>query len=326
MELRFIEYPQNARREDYELAFQHLVDRIKTFPGVIGIIRFGNVTTPGISDIDLLTVFENKIICSEDPFLNYPSEYEHLLSHGIDAMSYDFFKQTPDFTFWFNSKCIWGDEKRLTLNTSRTREEEEQLKIQTAHEFLITNFIDLTLQLNYGIVKLRSMMQHVKGLLYDLEFMGVTEGKIYDCVQELRNWIVNWHTSQPDNNYIGKWLVDFYKNFSEFIIPVLEKNPVYVPQRDSYFYARNIFIKPGNTVKAERRGIAFPNSFSFLGKKYYNLQHRFNNWTFYFPLRHSHSCALVERRFEYFNSMKNYNLKHFPNFSHLTTGFSVNFG
>ncbi len=322
--LRFIDLPRPAAPADYAEATNLLVRRMATFPGLIGIIRFGHLTTPGISDIDLLAVFEDDAVCTADPLEDFPGRLRHLLSHNMDAMSYGFFRRTADFTFWFNSECIWGDRDRLRPVVSRTPDEERILKRQTAVEYLVTNTIDLTLQDTYGMVKLRSMLQHVKGLRYDLDFLDIRSGTVYERVTELREWIVRWHREAPSFAALRKWIPAFRRELTALTGDLLHRQPLYVPQRTAYRYARHITMRPAQRFGIRRRGLLLPAPPARAGRKYYNLQHRLNRWTVGVPFRHDAEDILM-RRFAYFRDMKRHNTEHFPRFGHLTTGFSVHF-
>ncbi len=324
MGLKFIDLPGAAEPKDYEEAVGSLVRRIREFPGVIGIIRFGSLMSPGISDIDLLVVFEDDTRCDLKPLERFPPGYAHLLSHGVDAMSWSFYRDTPNYTFWFNSKCIWGDAERLHIKPARSRDEEEALKIQTAIEYVITNYIDLTLQVSYGIIKLRAMLQHLKGLAYDLEFLDITSGPLHEAVAKLRVWMARWQERKPAVAELSEWIRSFYGIFTAFVKEQTAMHPVYVPLRASYSYTRNVELIPGASAEWRRSGLPLPGALFFLGRRYYNLQHRLNRWTFTFPMKHQ-APEIVEKRFEYFRNMKRYNVHHFPGFSHLTTGFSEKF-
>lgn len=325
MIFRFIDVPQAVPISYYEEAINQLVEKIKMFNGLLGIIQFGNVTTPGISDIDLLAVFENDVACNQNPFEGFPKKYKSLFTHGIDAMSLDFYQLTPNFTFWFNSKLIYGDPLKLTVKLNRTENEEKSLKVQTAVEFLITNYIDLSLQIEYGIIKLRAFLQHLKGLMYDLEFLGIDKGKLFDAIIELRQWIKGWHTFRPSNAHLSEWIFKFYNEYTIFIKQQLVANKVYLPYQKSYFYRKNVVIEPGNFIGYKKNGISLPCFLAILGeKKFYNFQHRLHKWTFTVPITHKSNSKIIIDRFDYFEKMRKYNKIYFQNFDTLTTGFSFN--
>jgi hypothetical protein len=201
---------------------------------------------------------------------------------------------------------------------------EEALKVQTAMEYVVTNFIDLTLQRAYGIVKLRALLQHLKGLHYDFEFLKIAGGPVFEAVQQLRRWIAGWNERRPGPVELAAWIESFYGPFRALAYDLMRRHPLYVPARPAYRYARNITLVPSAEPGFERRGWLASAALAWPNRKFYNLQHRFNRWTFRIPLRHE-APAPVEKRFDYFRRMKRYNEMHFPAFSHLTTGFSVHF-
>jgi hypothetical protein len=324
MRLRFIDVPQPAAPQQYEAAIEQVVSRLADAPGLAGIIRFGHLTTPGISDIDLLAVFDDGAHCAIDPLAGLAPAHRRLFTHGVDAMSHSFFRETADYTFWFNSRCIAGDAQRMRQTAQRSPADEEALKVQTAMEYVVTNFIDLTLQRTYGIVKLRAMLQHLKGLHYDFEFLKIDGGPVVDAVLQLRSWIADWHEQRPAPSVLAGWIEAFYGRFRALAYDLLRRHPVYVPRRPAYRYARNVLLVPSDEPGYERKGLLAPAGLAWPHRRFYNLQHRFNRWTFRIPMRHE-APAAVEKRFDYFRRMKRYNAAHFPAFSHLTTGFSVHF-
>ena len=52
--------------------------------------------------------------------------------------------------------------------------------------------MDLAIQLEYGIVKLRAFLQHAKGLIYDLDLLDIQSGELRTMITGLRERIVNW--------------------------------------------------------------------------------------------------------------------------------------
>ncbi|HLJ56320.1 MAG TPA: hypothetical protein VKT77_14865 [Chthonomonadaceae bacterium] len=59
--VRYRNFPDEYAREDYDRAIERYVAQASRTPGVLGIGRFGNVTAPGISDIDLVVVTEETL-------------------------------------------------------------------------------------------------------------------------------------------------------------------------------------------------------------------------------------------------------------------------
>ena len=52
------EFPVRRTVEEYELALEAYVERVRHAPGIVGVARFGAIRTPGISDLDVVVFTE----------------------------------------------------------------------------------------------------------------------------------------------------------------------------------------------------------------------------------------------------------------------------
>ena len=65
--LTFIDYPKFVPRAEYDKAIDRMVEKLKKIQGIVSVYQIGSINDPGISDIDLVAVFEDKISCNIDP-------------------------------------------------------------------------------------------------------------------------------------------------------------------------------------------------------------------------------------------------------------------
>src|SRR5262245_31266401 len=91
MRLKFIDVPQPADRQDYEDAIETISGNLVKTGSVRCVIRFGNITTPGISDIDLMAVFKDDSFCPDDPLNALPYKQRKLFTHNVDAVPEKYF-------------------------------------------------------------------------------------------------------------------------------------------------------------------------------------------------------------------------------------------
>lgn len=319
--LRFIDQPVPCSRQLYADACAGIVQRNVGIDGLRSIYRFGNITTPGISDLDLLFVFEPGTTCTRTGLENLPETQRVLFTHGIMAISADQLNDNARFTIWSDMHHLWGEAH--TPNIVQTAENLEHIRIQTAIEFLAANFIDLHVQLTYGIIKLRSFLQHMKGLIYDLEYLNTHEGKLFDLLVELRNLISDWFTRNDSEQEIKHWLDCFMPEFMSFFHDRITKHPLFLPETESsgYMIARNMRLTPSGNVNAQSRGIVLPDFLLPKGRTAFNVLHRLNRFNFQMPIRHDGPEVLHER-FRFLQRMKSYNRKHLPNFMTITTSIT----
>src|SRR5215207_1005947 len=99
VKLNYINRPVFTDRAQYDRAIQDISSQLAAIPGVKTVYRFGNITTPGISDIDLLVVFQNKVPCNASGFENVKG-HDYLFTHGIMALCEDHFYRNQDYTIW----------------------------------------------------------------------------------------------------------------------------------------------------------------------------------------------------------------------------------
>lgn len=319
--LKFIDQPAPCSRQLYDDACAGIVQRNTGLDGLRAIYRFGNITTPGISDLDLLFVFEPGTTCERTGLENLPEAHRSLFTHGIMAISEDQLNDNKRFTLWSDMHLLWG--KACAADYVQTPENLEQIRIQTAIEFLAANFIDLHVQLSYDIIKLRSFLQHMKGLIYDLEYLNTHEGILFDLLDELRKLIADWFTHSHAEQETREWIKRFIPEFNSFFQASITQYPLFLPKVDSSFYliARNMRLTPSAQVDAQSSGIVLPDFLLPQGRKAFKVLHRLNRFNFHMPIRHDGPDVLHER-FRFLQLMKAYNREHLPNFMTITTSIT----
>ncbi len=322
MNLCFTNRPVAVSRELYSEANGFLIDYFSNIPNIVSIYQFGNITSPGISDIDMLIVVKEGEKCLLNGFENLPDQYKYLFTHGMMALNEKHFHQNHHFTLWSDYIFLSGNDIAKDFKEEKTLVEIEALKIQTALEFLVANYIDLKVQLTYGIIKLRSFLQHMKGILYDLEFLGVNNGELYDHLKELKKWITNWFDLNPSDEQIIEWIHHFDKLYTDFVDKIFSDCQLYLPNQEKYSISRNALLINADKVSYKHSGVVLPNQLSIVGKKYSNLQNRFNDFEFHFPLVHDHDVQIVKDRFTFLQEMKSYNREFLPNFMTITTSIT----
>lgn len=318
---RFIDRPVAVARSLYDEAIQGVIDRNKNLPGLRAIYRFGNITAPGISDLDLLFVFENGASCERNGLEDLPASHKALFTHGIMALCEEHFHTNNYFTLWSDHELMYGAPSNQAVQ-KRTPEEEQALRIQTAIEFLIANYIDLIVQKTYGTFKLRAILQHIKGIAYDLEYLGDHDSALTPPVNQLREWIQNWFTSMPGDEELCKWIDTFIAIYSDYTREKLRMYPVYLPEMGAYKVARNMAMQKGQTLRFSHTGIRLPYLPPFPGRKFFKLQNRLNTFRFECPVTHQ-AVPILVNRFRFLQDMKAYNLRHLPNFMTITTSITA---
>jgi hypothetical protein len=267
----------------------------------------------------LLIVFKDNTTC-DDKILNIiPDHLHYLFTHGVMALNERHWNANRKYALWDNQKTIYGTEPDIEPDII-DENAKKALKIQTAIEFLVVNYIDLKLQTENKTIKLRDLLQHTKGLVYDLEYLNITNSKISSYISKAKKWISNWFLQIPTDHEINKWFIEFESEYEIFMQDTLKQFPLYLPESKHYQFSKSIKLAPSPKLAYSRKGINAPAGLStFLGKTYSKVQNKLNTYTIEVPIVNHASHKILEERVQFFKEMKSYNNEHFPNFASLTT-------
>jgi len=315
-------YPRFASVSSYDLAIERMVEKLKQQDGVLSLFQIGNTNNPGISDIDMLVVFEDGAKCNLNPLEDISKTDRYLFSHGLYGISKTSFSQAHHYTFFHNYKLLWGEELPLG-ECDLSGEEIQVLKTQIALEYLIKMFVNSTIELTYGIMKVRGLLMHVKALLYDLEFLNVSSGRLFDLVQTIILWRDQWFEKMPDKQMLRQWFDEFYAELTVLLKVTLQKTRFYLPDWANFCIARNVTLVLSKKFDYSHKGITLPAILGGLGRKYFNVQHRFNTFEFQIPITTS---EIPDRLFEQFSFIKNIRLernRNLPYFMPFTSSLNM---
>lgn len=320
--LKYINRPSLIDRKLYDDATQWMIKQISGYEGAKSFYRFGNITVPGISDLDLLVVFENNEHCDKNGFEGLPEAFKPLFTHRIMAVSEDHFYKNNHYTLWSDHILLWGEDLEKDKHDFKSEQDLKALKVQTAIEFLIANYIDLKIQLTYKTINLRSLLQHMKGIIYDLDYLGIDSGHVMNQLRELKHVIQLWFTQTPSDKALNIWITEFDRAYDEFCYDIFMRHPMYLPQMNEYKVARNVVLSKAETLSFKHKGTLLPSFLTRMGKKITRLQNRFNSFEFTMPLTHVSSLPIIEERFAFLKEMKLYNKKYLPEFMTITTSIT----
>jgi hypothetical protein len=318
--MQIINYPLTGyHKEDYYHLYDKVIETLKNNSDVKCICTFGGVNQPGISDIDLLITFKKDSHFNGDIISDLSAKEKSLFTHGIMALSEQHWFQNKAYALWDNQKIIFGTEpigNIIKMNDDELR----IIKKETALEFFYTNYIDLTLQKEYGIIKLRDTLQHTKGLIYDLDYLNISNSPIDNYISKAKGWIDNWHISQPTNSEIIIWFIKFYDAYSLFLIELFKYNRIFLSDRLTRLFAKNILLTNSDTISYKRKGIKTPSIlYPILQKRTLKISNKLNKFEFFMPSTNQPENFILEKRIAFFSEMKKYNQQHFPKLGLLTT-------
>lgn len=319
----FIDHPTHVSREEYMQAIDKMTTRLRNLPGIISVYQIGSVSNPGISDIDMLVVVEDGIRCKNNPRDGLTTDYLYLFTHGLFGVSKSHFIESQKFTFFHNYKHLWGD--KLPLHSPPPAKATTQaIKIQTALEYLLKMFISMTIEKTLRINKVRALLLQAKALIYDFELLGVSEHRIVELVTQIIEWRSSWFNKKIKNRQLQQWIDELYKELYAFLEQILNHEKFYITGHGNHFpIGNNIFLKKDNSFVFSHHGMVLPSCFGIIGKKYFNIQLRFNKFVFRLPFENENVPRELEGYFSYLAAMKKYNRKYLPHFQPLSSSLNI---
>jgi hypothetical protein len=317
--MRIVDIPQKFDEDAYHSAMDRQVQALSKVEGVKSIYQIGGLSTPGISDIDLVVVFEDAYKYDANPRVNNSSIGNYLFTHGLYGASESHFQNCLKFTFFHNFRLLHGEN--VNLKNPTDTESQKILKEQIALEFLFKMYVNLVVQKAYNTIKLRALFLHIKALPYDFEFLNINPEKLLKRVHEgidLRN---NWLSGSVSKKDVVKWFKLFFKEYELFLIALFEKHSLNASLLN-FKIAPNISINNSERLGFIKKGFVFPDPLNVLGVKYFKALNKFNDFNFKVPLSID-APEIVKAYFDYADEVGDYNKAHFPYFMTLTSSLKV---
>jgi hypothetical protein len=304
-------FPHYVTPEAYEAAIDHMVEKLSREVGVVSIFQIGHIHNPGISDIDMMVVLEDGVEFPLNPLQGLSKTERYLFLHTLFGISRNDLHDTQRYAFFHNDRLLWG-EAFPAWDKNLSPEEIGVLKTQTAIEYLIQMYITMTLQRVYGIVWVRELLLQGRALLYDLEFLNISCGRLYEFILTLTEWRNHWFEAKPSINHLYAWIQDCYQELHEFLKKLLQTETFYLPEWATPRIAKNVTLIPSDQFFYIHRGMTLPASLGCLGKKYLKIQRHWNQFFFHFPIQKGEVPPVLAMRFELEYRMVRFNLdKHF---------------
>lgn len=317
--MRIVDIPQKFNEDAYHTVIDKQVEALSKVDGVKSIYQIGGLSTPGISDIDLVVVFNDGFKYDVNPRVNNTVIGNYLFTHGLYGASESHFQKCLKFTFFHNFRLLYGTD--LDLKNTTEASDQVVLKEQIALEFLFKMYVNLVVQKSYNTIKLRSLFLHIKALPYDFEFLNLNPVALIKMVNQgvaLRN---NWFSGSVSKKEVVIWFKTFFSAYELFLIDLFKTrhmNGAFL----KFKIAPNIEICNEDTLGFTRKGFVFPDPFNFLDKKYFKALNRLNDFKINVPLS-VESPEIIKAYFDYAVEVGDYNKAHIPHFMTLTSSLKV---
>ena len=184
-------------------------------------------------------------------------------------------------------------------------------------------YLTTIMEKTYHIIKIRSLLLHIKGLIYDMEFLGIQSGELYELITTMIGWRSQWTKQQPDFCVLSKWFNEFHEELSISLQNLLIEHPFYLLPEANLRITKNATITPYSKVGYLHSGTLLPSSLYWLGKRYISLLNRLNKFEVYLPIRFDNLPKIVEQRFKSLKKAKKYNEYYLPGFYPLTSSLNI---
>jgi hypothetical protein len=317
--MKIIDIPQKHSIEAYKSAIEKQVDYFSKIDGVKSIYQIGGVSTPGISDIDLIIVFKDDFSFKQNPRIVNNQTANYLFTHSLYGISESDFSDSIKYTFFHNHILLYGEHIELINNLSQS--DQLLLKQQIALEFLVKMYVNLGVQNSYKIIKLRSIFLHIKALKYDFEFLNIQPKPLLELVDLGVTFRNSWFDGKVNENDIKTWFKHLFEVYETFLETLLYDFKFY-STNETFKVGPNINMSTSNAVGYTKKGIVFPDMFNLFDKKHVKLLNRFNS--FYFSVNaHSDVPLVIQDYFKYAEKTNQYNKLYLPYFMPLTSSLKM---
>ena len=308
-----IDLPVYVAPEMYEINVAVVCSALMNHGKIESVYRIGSVTAPGISDIDLLVVFKDGAATAYDPLKKLDEIGQYLYIHNLFGCSHSHFQEAFKVTQFHNYRLIGGTETRPLSEISKS--DLTLLNQQTALEYMIKMIAVMSVQRSHRVLKVRSFLLEARALEYDLEFLGISSGELFEVIQQIIELRKKWFVSSSSQAKVEVLFDKLFALLTVFVSDILETHKFYTPGLYGGKFASNIFWRNDLRLIINSKGIplpAFP--VRFLKKKYFNLMGRFRNFYIKMPVD-THPPAILKKRFELNSEMNDYNSKNIPLFT-----------
>jgi hypothetical protein len=297
MKFVFNDYPYHVPLRAYENAIQSMVEKLRRQEEVISIFQIGSINHPGISDIDMVVVFKESGAFQLNSLKGLSETERYLFIHPPFGVSKPDLIEAKRYIFFKNWRLLWGET--FTIEERNLSEEEIMcLKIQTALEYLIQNYINMTILRAYRIFSVRALLLNMKAMLFDLELLNGLSGRLYELLETLVQWRNNWFEIKPNTMDLSGWIHDCYRELHSFLKTLLQTEKIYFPEWSTFHISKNVTLVPSDDFFCNHQGIILPALLRFLGRKYFKIQRRSNHFYFHLPIQKGEIPPVLVNRFE----------------------------
>lgn len=322
MAYRYTQQPRQLSPADHEAALARMTERLKGLTGVRAIYQIGGVSTPGISDLDMVVVFDDGAVCRDDPRAGISADDRYLFAHEIYGTTVGAFRRVGEFSSFHGYRLVHGEELLAAAAHGQPAggADHKVLERQIALEFLVKMYLNLIVQRAYGAIKVRGLFLHARALQYDMEFLDVKSGVLVDLIQRFIDIRSTWFRSPLPVAEIGPLADELFRALVRFLDDdAFRQHRMYMPARDEYRVGPMIWLEQGAVLAHRRNGTLLPRVLGAWGERYFSLQNRLNRFIVTVPFATSGLPPVLARRFDFIAEMQACKRDSLPHFAVMTS-------
>lgn len=295
---------------DYHFVIFKVARFLSKDPGFITLYQGGSIGNPGISDIDLLAVFEDGVSCKLNPFNILDSSEKYFFTHGIFGICKSHFEDLKYYASYL-------DLYPIESNTAESPKPEiirnpiNDINIQIAMEYLFLNYVARNIEKITGMISLRNVLLSLKAIRLDLEILEINSGSLCENIIQLINRRNNWFEHKFIESEFYDCFIETINLLSDLLQNILHEYPFFLSDKQRFKLGRNIVIEHSSSLNIEWKGIKrLPSVFSIeLRKKMLKLlQHIYVS----VPYKRLSGNPILNSRNLFYKNYFRYNNIHFP--------------
>jgi|WetSurMetagenome_2_1015567.scaffolds.fasta_scaffold72159_3 hypothetical protein len=311
-----------------ETAYLKLIDKIvssyKHYDEILMIYQIGSISTPGISDLDLVFVFKDDLEFKINIKEKLIKKENYLLYHNSFGIPDKYVNDIYVINMFSNFRLLYkkeNDENHIVKNNRIN----EAIKIQTALEYLLKFFISLSIQNELRAYKVRSLLLEIKALRYDFEILGNTSNELMKCYNNLLDLRENWFNINKCKRYFVIEILTLFPLLFNYLKIMLNKNIFKLPIENDFNCAKNYKLILKNDFNYKSSGIGrYLLNLGFNSKKLFNLASRFNKYILELIwINQFEENDIILKKFEIEKILISYNRKYLPYFLPLKSSLNI---
>ena len=318
--MHIIDQPRCVPRSTYESLIEKIAQSLIASPAVQSIYQVGSVRHPGISDLDLVCVFQGEGTVNTNIRQQLNEDERYILTHNLFGIHHNQLKQGFKYSFYTGYRLVDGEDMNIAKNPVDLIDPE--IKRQIALEFMLKMYISMYTQITYGTIKLRAFLLEAKAIAFDLEILNLEQHPLADMVNRVNRWRDEWFDKSPSHKEVALLFKSFFSGLEEILSTQMLENEVYLPYEEVAI-SRNIGIQPGKAFQMDHRGFSISAFMPIMSRKLLNLQNRFNTFTLKAPYSTHFKGTVFEERFLFYEQLWAENKQNYPHFIPPTTGIRL---